>query len=89
MFEILDEEIGNLIASENALSDIELWRTKFRIDRALVPSQKALERDMRQETHLTRELARLLSLFEYAQRVYVGTRSDAPQTQSRILSIPG
>jgi hypothetical protein len=58
MIEVLDEEIRNQTALENAVLDIDRMRSKYRVDRALVPSQRILNLYMRYDTHLDRQFYR-------------------------------
>jgi hypothetical protein len=69
ILQLLEDEIGYVTAMEKAIVDMERTRSKYRCDQALVLSQKDLDRLMRLETHLTRDLVRKLSLFEQAMRI--------------------
>jgi hypothetical protein len=62
MLELLDEEIKGLGALANAVLDMDRMRSRYRVDRALVPSQKMLNLYMRYDVHLDRQFYRDLNM---------------------------
>jgi hypothetical protein len=72
MIEVLDEEIGNLNALRSVALDVELERSKYRVDQALLSRQAALDLYMRYDTYLSRETDRLQNRLERLHRMRKG-----------------
>jgi hypothetical protein len=68
----IDNEIGRVSALEKAVRRRERKRSNYKVDQSLILPQEALDLDMRHDAHFTRDLARKLSLYEYAQRMGTG-----------------
>jgi hypothetical protein len=72
MIEALDEEIGNLTAMEAVALDVELERSKYGVDEALLSRHAVLDLYIRYDTYLSREIDRLMNRLERLQRMRKG-----------------
>jgi hypothetical protein len=78
MLQWLDIEIVNVTALEKADLSRERMRQRYKLDQSLVLSPEEVDRDIRYDTHFTRDLARKLSLFDHAQRMHKGLQALHP-----------
>jgi hypothetical protein len=67
MLRILDQEIERLKDSELTQRELDEWKRAYRTISALIPSQDGLDRSVRYEAHLSREIEPIINLLERVQ----------------------
>lgn len=83
LLEVLDKQIEFLTALTNDVLQLDLERSKYRIDQALLSRQSALDLYIRYDTYLSRETDRLLNRLERVQRMRKG-QPLPPQFEVKI-----
>ena len=72
MIEGIDAQIDQLAEVEELLKILDRQRMEFKSSAAVVPSQEASDRLMRNETHLSREIDRVVNRIVRLQRMRKG-----------------
>jgi len=72
MVAALDIEIERLTELEKFLETSDTQRIEYKLPAAIIPGQEASERLLRYETHLSREIDRILNQLERLQRIRNG-----------------
>jgi len=69
---MIDAEIARRKGLEKGLVADEQARIEYEVSAAIIPGQQALDRLLRYETHLSREMDRILNRLERLQRMRRG-----------------
>jgi hypothetical protein len=72
MLVFMDAEIKRLTKLENILETDDKKRIQYKLSAAIIPGHEASERLLRYETHLSREIDRILNQLERLQRMRKG-----------------
>ncbi len=72
MVEVIDHEIERLTKLENSLEDVVRGRMIYKWSAAVIPGQEVSDCLMRTETHLSREIDRVVNLPVRLQRTRKG-----------------
>jgi hypothetical protein len=72
MIASLDNKIGCLTEIEKRLTTMEVEKMKYKLSAAVIPSQEVMDLLMRYETHISREIDRILNRLERLQRMRKG-----------------
>jgi len=83
MVPFIDAKIERLKELEKGLLGIEVQRLAFKLSAAVIPGQEVLDRLLRYETHLSREIDRILNQLERLQRMRKG-QPPPPQVDVKI-----
>jgi len=83
MVTLIDREIERLTKLEKELEAADLQRVAYKTAGSLIPGAEVSDRLIRYETHLTREIERILNRLERLQRMRKG-QSVAPQVDVNI-----
>ncbi len=69
MIACIDTEIESLTSEENLLRTEDRQRIEYKSSAAIIPGPEILDRLLRLETHLSREIDRILNRLERLQRM--------------------